>query len=152
MSKAAVVRPYVEKLVAEFCETDNLVIDENGDIPVRKGSALYIVRLLDQDPPLVQIYSVLVAGVKQSEKLLERINEINTDSFFGRTFLVDDRVILATELLAETLDKVEMENACLAIGNVADKYDTALKAEFGGETSYEDEPATVPASDSEEDA
>ncbi len=54
-SKAEILRPYVESVVREYLEIPEggeLKKDDDGDIPIRWGSAVYYVRLVDRDPVL----------------------------------------------------------------------------------------------------
>jgi hypothetical protein len=143
MARIDVLRPYVEKIVAEYLELEgDLVVDDDGSIPIHRGSARYVVRLLDaQLGPIVQVYSSLLSGVKQSSKLLAKLNEINADIWFGRMFHMEDQVIVAVEMVAETLDKEELAAACDAIGAIADARDTELHDAFGGSMAFADEPA-----------
>jgi hypothetical protein len=139
MARADVLRPYVEKTLKELLETDNLIIDEDGDVPIRWGSAMYYVRLLDREVPLVRLFATLVRGVKKNAKLLGLINQINTEIAMARVYWIENDVVVSTELVAETLDKIELDQACRNIGWIADTYDTKLKDEVGGEMSFADE-------------
>jgi hypothetical protein len=147
--KLEVLRPYVEKVVAEFLQLPQdkkLVVDDDGTIPIRAGSATYSVRLIDADPVMLQVFSVLLEKIPKSEQLLETVNDINVNTFSAKVFwLKDERVCAAVELVAETADKEEIAQACNAIAYVADRYDTELHAAFGGEMHSKDEPA--PGSD-----
>jgi hypothetical protein len=149
MARIEVLRPYVEKIVAEYLELDGkLIVDADGAIPIIRGSARYVVRLMDAQPgPIVQVYSSLLDGIKESAKLLAKINEINADIWFGRMFHTGDQVIVAVELIAESLDKEELAAACDAIGAIADARDTELHEAFGGNMALADQPA--PAADGE---
>ena len=59
------IKPYVEKVVAEYLGTPqgDLHVDDDGSIPIRRGSTAYFVRLLDGEPPLVQVYSTMLYEV-----------------------------------------------------------------------------------------
>ena len=140
MARLEMIRPYVEKVLTEYFETDKLIVDEDGDIPCRAGSAWYLIRLLDGDPPIVQMYSPVLSGVTKTPELLEEINTINADIRFARMFWVNDDIMIATELLAETIDKEELENACGAIAGIADHYDDELQKKYGGKRSFEEDP------------
>jgi hypothetical protein len=147
MARVEVLRPYVEKTVTEFLglEPGKLVVGDDGTIPVQRGSARYLVKLVDSDPgPTVQVWSILLSDVKASDKLLAKINEINSGIWFGRMFHVDDQVIVATELVAETMDKDELSAACNGIGAIADARDTELHEVYGGTMSFPDDPAPTP--------
>ncbi|HEX2030670.1 MAG TPA: YbjN domain-containing protein [Actinomycetota bacterium] len=141
MGRAEIVKPYVEKTLKEFFNTDQLVVTERGEWPVRHGSALYFVRLIDSDPPAVQIYSPMLEAVQQSDAAFRRINELNSEIRFARMFMVDDKIFVATEVVADTLDKGELANAIMAVANIADGLDVQLKGELGGTIAFDDTPA-----------
>ena len=136
MNRVDLVKPYVEKVLKEYLETETLIIDDDGDVPIRVGSAMYYVRVLDMDPVMVRLFAPLVRNVKKSAKLLEAINQINTEIIGARVFWDDDDVTVATEMPAETLDPAEMSGQCVNIGNIADTYDNKLQEEFGGEVFF----------------
>jgi hypothetical protein len=147
MARLEVLRPYVQKIVAEYLELDpaKLIVDDDGNIPVSRGSASYYVRLLDAQPgPIVQVYSPVLSEIQSSPELLAKINEINASIWFGRMFHTGDQVILAMEMVAESLDKEEIAAACNNIGSIADQRDTELHAAFGGKMAREDDPPPPP--------
>jgi hypothetical protein len=145
VARIDILRPHVEKILGEYLQTDHLIVNDDGTIPIRAGSATYYVRLMEGEPPVLQVYSIVLEGVKKSMKLLEALNDINRQTFFAKVFWVDDdRVIATTELVAETLDKDEIANACGAIAWVADTYDTELQERFGGTMAGQDEPEGPP--------
>jgi hypothetical protein len=138
MGKADIYRPYVEKLLKEWLEVDNLIIDSDGDVPIQRGSAMYYVRVLDLDIPLVRLFSPLIRNVKSSPELLEAINDINNKIWMGRVSWIDDTVLASYETIAESLDKVELEQACQNMSWIADTFDTELHDKFGGDLMFED--------------
>jgi Putative bacterial sensory transduction regulator len=147
MARLEVLRPYVQKVVAEYLELDpaKLIIDDDGDIPVSRGSASYYVRLLDANPgPIVQVYSPVLNEIQSTPELLAKINEINSNIWFGRMFHTGDQVVVAMEMVAETLDKEEIAAACNNIGSIADQRDTELHTAFGGKMTRDDEPEPAP--------
>jgi hypothetical protein len=136
MNKIDMVKPYVEKVLKEYLQSETLIIDDDGDVPIRVSSAMYYVRVLDRDPVMVQLFAPLVRNVKKSAKLLEAINQINSEIIGARVFWHDDDVMVATEMLAETLDPAELSGQCGNIGSIADNYDNKLQEEFGGEVFF----------------
>jgi len=64
VGRADIVRPYVEKILKQVFEIDELVVDERGEWPFRRGSAIYHVRLFDGNPPLLQVWSPLLTGLR----------------------------------------------------------------------------------------
>ena len=147
MANAEMIRPYVEKLLKEWTGADELIVDEDGDIPFRVGSARYYVSILDRDPPLVRVWATLLRGVKKNMKLLEAINDANTRILQCRMFWNDGAVMLASEIVADDLDRDELIEACNAIAQIADDFDDILQADFGGEKEFEDQGDAAPGAE-----
>jgi hypothetical protein len=145
MARLEMIRPYVEKSISEYLGIEppgKLIVNDDGTIPVKVGSAVYYIRLIDGDPAVLQVYSIVLEEIDQSQALLEALNAVNRDNFFAKVFWLDDkRVIAATEIVAETADKEEIATACNSIAWVSDHYDTELNKQFGGKMQYADEPA-----------
>lgn len=138
-------RAYVQSLAREILQldaADDLTIEDNGDIPIRLGSALYRISILDLDPPLVRVWARVLQGVEHSADLLEELNDLNRNIMSARVFFVPDddsptgRVIAATEIPAETMDAGDLAHACAAIASLADWVDTTLMVRFGGRTAF----------------
>lgn len=138
-------RVYVQALARETLGLDpdeDLTVEANGDIPIRLGSAMYRISVLEQDPPLVRVWSRILHHVEGSAELLEEINDLNRGIVSARVFFVKDddaatgRVVAATEIPAETMDLGDLAHACSAIASLADWVDTTLMIRFGGRTAF----------------
>ncbi|GAA3980005.1 hypothetical protein GCM10023085_72850 [Actinomadura viridis] len=129
---------YVEKILSSYLETDELVRDEEGDIPIRRGSALYYVRVGQREPYRVEVVSSVLSGVEESYELLRELNEINSGIYGIQAYHRKGRVIFSADMLAESLQAEELERACALISGCADKYDDELQAKFGGRKTFED--------------
>jgi len=140
VATADTVRPYVEQLLKEFCETDELVVDHDGDVPIRKGSTMYWVSLFEIDGEAqVKVWSFMARDVPDSDALYRHLNETNRNIHYGRVFHDGVDVVVSTELLAQDLDPRELQNACECIGSISDAYDDELVARFGGRVFFPDE-------------
>lgn len=142
------LRAHVEGIVREYLGVGpdgDLEIDPEGDIPVRVGSALYFVSLLERDPALVRVWSIVLDDVKSTDDLLAELNDINANIVAARVFFIGERVIAATELRADTLDPGELAFACDSIGALSDWIDTTMEIRFGGRTRFTDDdgPSSV---------
>jgi len=135
------VRPYIEQLLREFCETDHLVVDGDGDVPIRKGSTMYWVSLFEiEGEAQVRVWSFMARDVPESDGLYRHLNEMNRTIRYGRVYYDDEGdVIVSSELLAGDLDPRELQNACECIGTISDAYDNDLVARFGGRVFFPDE-------------
>ena len=140
MARLDIIRPYVEDAVAEYigARRDDLTVNEDGSIPIRRGSTAYNVRLLDGRPPMVQVYATVLYDVPKSPELLDRLNEINAESMFARAFWSGEQVVVATEMVADSVDKDQIANACVVVGSISDQYDGELQTKFGGKTIFDD--------------
>lgn len=144
------IRPYLEKLLKEGFDLPELSPDPDGDYPFRFRSAGYYVRLVNEQSPTVQVFSIALREVKRSAKLFTAVNDVNAQIAFARIYVVDHQVVVATELVADTLDAEELGNACNIVGRIADKVGPELQAQFGGRMLFENEigpgePSGVPA-------
>lgn len=139
MTRIEMTRAFVEKVVREWLEVSVLAVDSDGDIPVRHGSAAYYIRVVDSDPAIVSIFSIVLRGVPSTAKLLRKLNDLNSKIAQAKIFHEGDRVILAVHLLAETITGEELIQACSVVANTADELDDQLKAVFEGETAFADD-------------
>lgn len=143
--KVSVIRSYLEKFLREYLESDEpLEPDEDGDYCFRRGSAEILVSLIEEEQSVVSILSVLLRGVKKSQKLLEALNDTNADCPFAKVYWREEGVVLRLDLLAESLDDAQLRMACSLVSRLADELDTTLEKEFRGDLAFSD--------DSEEEA
>jgi len=127
----------LEAALAEFISSADLVRDEDGDLPIRVGSAIMFVRPVPGRPPLVQVFSPIVRGVELTPALLEALNDINRHVLFGRAFWTNREVVVSMELTAVGISPPQIAFACVQLGNLADHLDDVLRGRFGGTTVFE---------------
>jgi hypothetical protein len=140
MADTEKLRHHLEELLRDHLGVTELLTDEEGDYPVRAGSAKYYVRLEDMaDPPTVHVYAEILVGVSASQALYETLNAVNSHITFGRMFHQGEAVFAATELVAETMDPEELAQSCRSIAGLADQYDDLFQAEFGGTRQFEED-------------
>jgi len=131
------IRPYLEKLISQWLEVPVLATDEEGRYHVRVETSGFVVELVDFEPTLVRVWSPVVLGVEKSLELLETLNGLNGNGLGLRAFHLDEKVILATELVAETLDPRELDFACHLLAGAAERLGPELVALYGGQTLFE---------------
>ena len=137
--RADMVRAYVESLIERLTGEDKVVPDEDGDYPVRYRSAAYYVRLVGDVDPVLQVFAIAVKDIEATPALYERLNGINADIRFARIFWVGKQVLVESDLVSQTLDKEEFDQACQAVGTITDHFGSLLAVEFGGATFFADE-------------
>ena len=133
------VRARVEALLADLLGADELIVDDDGDVPVRWGSAIFYVRVIDGEPSIVRIFSPMLQGVKASKRLFRAINDINSQVVTGRMFWLDNDILVCAEIVGDHLDRAELEHACHAVATISDAFDDELQREHGGTRAFEDD-------------
>jgi hypothetical protein len=141
MDRAGMVRSHVETLLEKVTGSAQVKPDADGDYPVRFDKALYFVRVLGNEHPVVQVFAVAVDGAEARPELFHVLNQINAQLKFARTFNVDGKIVMASELIGESLDVDELSSACAAVAQAADRFGPLIAAEFGGEMPFEREKA-----------
>ena len=147
MTNAEMLRPYVAEQVASILGLETVKIDSDGDIPVRHGSAVSFVRVVDGPMgPYLRVFAPVLRSVQKSEALLNRLNELNASSPYVRFFWSNDQIFCSSDTHAEDLQRSEINNALGAVGWHSDNLDDALKNDFGGERMVEEEELAKPTS------
>ena len=140
MANAEMLQPYVEQEIARFLGIDTVTRDEDGDIPIRFGSAVCFARLFDGPAgPIFRVFAPLLGGVDATVDLFARLNQLNLDSVLLRFFWNENVVLCTVDLPAQNLQYSEIADAVGAVAAWADELDDLLKAEFGGQLLAEEE-------------
>jgi len=135
--RSEIIRPYLERLIGQWLEEPVPAPDEDGRYHVRVNTSGFIVEIVDFEPTLVRMWSPIVIGVPKSVALLEMLNGLNANGLGLRIFLLDNQVILATELVAETLDARELHFACHLLASAAERLGPELTTLYGGQTLFD---------------
>jgi hypothetical protein len=138
--KREVLRPFLEKALAEWAGCEQVEPDQDGDYGFRRGSAQFFVRLTNDDPPVLRFFSVLLKKVKPTPRVFRLLNSLNAALLFARVYWNDDSIILSMEMTTDEVDTAQVAQACEMIGHLADDLDTRLKKDVGGRTTFPDEP------------
>ena len=69
-STVADLKPVVETALKQLLNLTDIAYDEDGDIPIRFGSAMVYLGLVDGHPPIVQLFSPVLWGVAASPDLI----------------------------------------------------------------------------------
>lgn len=135
--RSEIIRPYLERLIGQWLEEPVPSPDEDGRYHVRVNTSGFFVEIVDFEPTLVRMWSPVVIRIARSIELLEMLNGLNAGGLGLRIFLTDDQIILATELVAETLDARELHFACHLLAGAAERLGPELVALYGGETLFD---------------
>jgi hypothetical protein len=98
------------------------------------GSVVVLITIVNtrDGVPLVKVASPILVDTQKSPKLLDALNDMNGGMEVGRAYWMDGYVWAATTMVAETLDRPELEQAISVVGEWADTVDEAFATAFGG--------------------
>ncbi|MDA8237224.1 MAG: YbjN domain-containing protein [Chloroflexi bacterium] len=137
------LRAQVEAGLRGWLHLDELIRDEDGDYPVRLGSVLMFVRLLDGVPPVVRIFAPILRDIPGTPELLGALNDVNRTVRFGRAIWTERQVVVTMDLTAIDLTADQVAFACVELGNLADYLDDGLHGRFGGSVLFDSRPSPV---------
>ena len=143
MTRPDVIRPFVEQAIKAFLKLDEVVVWDDGTIPISAGSTVVRVVLLEGpfDHAMVRFWAPVLQGIEATPELLTKLNELNTRMSFLRSFFTEGQAIVAMELLAETLDNEQIAFAIRIVSAQADFLDGELSKTFGGKVTTPPGPA-----------
>jgi hypothetical protein len=151
MAKTDVIRSHVHTLMESYLGTDELIVDDDGQVPVRWGTAVYRVRVGSDANPHVEVYAVAVEDVDADPGLFEALNTINRRLSHARAFWVDRCVVVAGQLLGSSLTLESLGCTCDEVAAVADSEGVDLAGTFGGHVAVPADPDDSDDSDDDEE-
>jgi hypothetical protein len=124
-------------------ELDDPTVDEDGDIPLRYGSALIMLRVAD-DAPYVMLASPLVTGVPASPEVHEALNELSRSHRLVRFYHTGGTVHAALDLIADPFVPDHLEATLAVMGSLCDELGPELQHRLGGSTAFESQRQARP--------
>lgn len=132
MGYVDLARSHVKECLREGFELPQLVVDEDGDVPFTRGTAVYYVTVRS-DGKKVKVWSTAVCGVKPIAAVLREVNEVNMGLEHSRAFVVRNKLIVEGILPIDGLTPDSLRELCMEVGNVADEVGQMISAVHGGE-------------------
>lgn len=130
---ARTARRTVESVIQDVCGRLATVRDHEGRYPLRRHSTKIYGRLLADSEPLVfQVFSVIVSDIAESAELLRELNDLNANVQFARFTHAQDQIRVEVDLVAQVLDRSELEVALDRITDIANRTMPTLSAVLGG--------------------
>jgi len=140
---AGTLSPIVEQGLRRWLRVDRLERDADSDYPIRVGSALIFVRVVEDELPMIAIFSTILAGVEEGPALFAALDDINRRIRFARAFSIGRTILVATELPVVDITADQIAFACMQLGSLADHLDDVLHGRFGGGFAFEGRPTLV---------
>ena len=137
---------WLEDTLKRELEVDEIVRDEDGDIPVRWGSAMVYVSVMgvDSELPLIRVFAPLLEDFTVKPEVYEAVNSINRQTPFAKAIVDPEigQIVLAAELFVfDQMSSEQLMATIELVGENADRFDTMLQKRFGGTTMFDDDDA-----------
>jgi hypothetical protein len=139
MDNLTLLRSHVERCLQDIWEVCRVTTDSDGDYPFRRGTAQCFVRLEDGDPQLARVFGYAVIGVKRPAKLLIELNDISARSRTVNVGWHNGAVIVEQPMHIAAVRRTTLQQACEAVGSVADDIGAMIAAVHGGATPHDAE-------------
>ncbi len=148
-ASADMVTSHVETLIERLTGVEKAQADADGDYPIRYRNALYYVRVVRAQKPVVQVFSIAVDGIQFTSALARELNEINTHLYFCRTFWVGGQVLVEAEHLGPSLTEADFHECALRVAEATDAFAKGLAERHGGRLAFDESktPEYAPPAD-----
>ena len=137
MSYEDMARSHVKELVREAFELDDVVVDEDGDLPFPCGTAMVYASVV-RDGRVLRVWSRAVAGVHVDKHVLREVNDANAHLVLARAYALDSAVWVEGCLPVEVLRPCDVGVLCAEVGTTADKLGSLIAAVHGGHVAMPD--------------
>jgi hypothetical protein len=124
---------------------ESLPVDADGDFGIRSGSAMVFVRVREQ-PPLVEVFSPVLTGVAENQRLYQRLSEFVHRMPIGRLYFANGTIWAGITVFGRDYQPSHLMLALEVMTGLADELDDRLRTEFGGRRFFGD-PDEGPDSD-----
>jgi hypothetical protein len=124
----------VKELLRDMFGPVALNADADGDYPLQViDTPVYGRFYTDEDHTLwFRVFAVVVADIEASPEVYAELNEQNANGRFVRLFHVEDQILAEVDLLASTLERVELREAIDRITTMTEEIMPTLTAVLGG--------------------
>ena len=136
-------RSHVKELLRAAFGWEQVVVDEDGDVPITCGTAMVYASVVARGR-LVRVWSRAAAGVKPTKAVLREINDANCSTVVARVYAEHSAVWVEGHLPVEGLRSKDLKQLCIEVGELADRLGHLLTAVHGGSVTFP-EAADVPS-------
>lgn len=138
--KREMVEAHVERLLERITGDERLERDQAGDWPFTRNRSMMYVTINGDKAQQVAVYAVAAHSVPADSSLFELLNTINNQISYSRAFWTDSQVLVAAEMVAESLDIEELQTALDRVAAAADRFGPQVVELCGGQTPRPDHP------------
>jgi hypothetical protein len=130
-------RSHVKELARAAFELEEVVVDEDGDLPFSSGTAMYYASVV-LGGQVLRVWSRAVSGIQVNKAVLREIDEANRNVLFARVYTRGPNVFVEGSLPVESLRVKDLAFLCTEVGGTADRVGSMLAAVHGGRVAFPD--------------
>lgn len=142
MAYVDMARSHVKELVREGMGVLEIAEDCDGDLPFRRGTALFFISTR-ADGMKVKVWSRILADVKPTVAVLREVNAANLGLEVARVLVRGRDVYAEGTLPVVSSTGDELAELCREVGGVADELGSMIAAVHGGSTWFSNDEADV---------
>jgi hypothetical protein len=131
-------RSHVRQLLRDGMELTDVVVDGDGDVPFRHGTAMYYVSVV-MGGRMARVWSNAVYGVKDKGSVLREINSTNEALVHSRAFIQGATLVVEAFLPLDSLEADYLTAVCFEVGTTADRLGQLIATVHGGSVTFDDE-------------
>lgn len=131
MSYEDMARSHVKELAREAFELEQVVADDDGDLPFPCGTAMVYLSVVGEGR-LMRVWSRAVAGIAVNKAVLREINEVNAGLVISRVWANDSEVWIEACMPVEVLRPLDIGCLVSEVGRTSDRLGSMLAAVHGG--------------------
>ena len=128
-------RSHVKELVREAFQLDDVVVDDDGDLPFPSGTAMFYASVV-RGGRVLRVWSRAVCGLKINKAVLREMDEANNSLVYARVSSRHDAVWVEGCLPVESLRFPDLGFLCHEVGTTADRLGSMLAAVHGGRVAF----------------
>jgi hypothetical protein len=129
------LRARVKEVVRSVVGVDDVLVDKDGDIPIRSQASVTYVRVF-RDAPVVRVFSPVLWDLGNPSGIEEAVNEINRTTNWVKAVWDNGTVVLFSDVVAHPLAESQLAAAITSVVHRADEMGPELQQRYGGRTAF----------------
>ncbi len=129
------LRAQVKDVVRAVLGVDEVVVDKDGDIPIRSQASVTYVRVF-KDVPVVRVFAQVLWDLGNPSGIEEAVNDINRTTNWVKAVWENGTVVLFSDVVGNPLAESQLAAAINSVVHRADEMGPALQQRYGGRTAF----------------
>ena len=142
MSQISWIRSHVEVLLQREWDVCRVVVDEDGDVAFRSGTAACWVSVLESEPPMVRVWAHAAHGIKATLPVLRELNELQSRAVSAQVHHHNGCIVVSQTISPVGLSGEVLMQAVETVSSVAQDIGPLFAAMFGGATPFRAEASS----------